>query len=1172
MLHHRSLYLVLFFAGLALQLVNTSFAIEPQSNPEEVFLDDLKEVAFEVNYGTLGKYGQTGFPPNTVAKCRLKSQATELKHALALHPLVRKSPNDPKINRPAFVAYKLDGRFTRFRATAALNYPVPQDGLGFAKREGWTGSAGSKVVFRVRGDGREIWQSSALQANGDSEKCDVSIVGVKELRLEVECLDSERFAWSFWANPVVSSEANTLTSPNVASTTSAAPANAPTDEPVTAVNSAMPQESETEEVVQFNELVLEAPATSFDMTEDGLFLIVTHQGANLVSIYDVLERNVAKVVNCPAPRSVLCRGDSIFVANHGEATVSVISRSRDWRVTEKLKVAKPNIVHMSAPALPHFKNELLVVCHGDGVQGSYQGCQTYLLQTRRPQCREVDQSSSISVSSDGKYVYSQSSFNLSPSGGISVYPYKNFISKEQRGQPTATGGIAQTPYVYQVPNSTYWLSQNLIFGGIPVQQIKGEFGKLLVPDLSQKLFYTIDENVVRARRYDTAFSELSQRQAEYPQAYADFATLSQHLFRTREYLLDHPMAYTHSDRLHLFVMSGKGGMVLSSETKAFQARPVSAPKDRSSTAANDSKPPADTDANADANVKMIPGAELASQAPTANASKEAPATAAVPSVSSSSSQATNQPKPSADLSDTIERCEQSVVRIEVETKNGGGQGSGFLINSRILATNVHVLAGAETATVKFPDGLELTIEGTLYVDPERDIAIAQLSESTGQPIPVLPLSTAMPRKGQRVTALGSPLGLSFTATSGVVSAIRPADEIARELNREGLSGTWVQIDAALSPGNSGGPIINDAGEVVAMSTLASQAAQNLNFGISSNDIREALEASHGKQPVPLSEEDVLVQEGAKRSESKTGSTKIPPQAIQDYVKRGRAEFADLKRSLTQEMSRLRSDLKEMRSGVVGFPSSLRNTDAEVVRTTVPGKKVRTWFFRTENIKTAEIEAAETRLKDLGRISAQTNDPNDAETLLTLLWKYGPAVETREVGSVGFLSDCIVFRAYNANEVLVVQNEVPYLLVLDSTAGLWLGREVVPLPVYVAGTATAEGREGGSTTLTVLRSLNREQLKMAVTEIVGSDKPQTKSSPGASPKPSNGSDKPSASAAPGKGKNALRVWRDQSGKFSIEATLVEVTPTEAVLKKADGSTLRVPRNKLSDEDQKLLDSN
>ena len=191
-----------------------------------------------------------------------------------------------------------------------------------------------------------------------------------------------------------------------------------------------------------------------------------------------------------------------------------------------------------------------------------------------------------------------------------------------------------------------------------------------------------------------------------------------------------------------------------------------------------------------------------------------------------------------DLASVIEECEKSVVRIEVKGLDGDSQGSGFVVSEDgLLVTNVHVLAGATKAGATFPNGQQNEIIGTYHIDEARDICIAQLSSAATVPIR---LADSLPRKGEKVTALGSPMGLSFTVTTGIVSAIR--ENFANDIGDESAKGTWVQVDAALSPGNSGGPLINSRGEVVAMSTRASFGrAQNLNFGISIADIKAAIQ-------------------------------------------------------------------------------------------------------------------------------------------------------------------------------------------------------------------------------------------------------------------------------------------------------------------------------------------
>ena len=192
-----------------------------------------------------------------------------------------------------------------------------------------------------------------------------------------------------------------------------------------------------------------------------------------------------------------------------------------------------------------------------------------------------------------------------------------------------------------------------------------------------------------------------------------------------------------------------------------------------------------------------------------------------------------------DLTDLIKQVEQSVVRIDVEGKHGGGIGSGFVVDATgIVVTNHHVIAGASKAEVSFHDKKTAEVLGTLYLDKNRDIAVLKIA---GDSYSALALAEELPLKGASVTAFGAPVGLSFTATEGIVSAVRKIEELKEYTSK--TAGTWIQTSTPISPGNSGGPLVNSRGEVVGANTMAMVAAQNLNFAISSLDIAEAVKAS-----------------------------------------------------------------------------------------------------------------------------------------------------------------------------------------------------------------------------------------------------------------------------------------------------------------------------------------
>lgn len=529
------------------------------------------------------------------------------------------------------------------------------------------------------------------------------------------------------------------------------------------------------------------------------------------------------------------------------------------------------------------------------------------------------------------------------------------------------------------------------------------------------------------------------------------------------------------------------------------------------------------------------------------------------------------------LADVIEACEKSVVRIETKAADGDSLGSGFVIDAKgTIITNCHVLAGASEAKVHFADGTTGDIVGTFLIDQARDIIVARISLA-GKP--VIPLASSLPRKGELVVALGAPHGLSFTATRGIISAIRSTAEMRNDLGDTSLEGTWVQVDAALSPGNSGGPLVNERGQVVAMSTLASRgSAQNLNFGISASDIEAAIGLAKGNPLVPLRVAVAKVK--SKESESEPGGPRgggrgmpggsiIQHEAasaavIQKYVAECKESFSYLTRDLRKEAERLSAKLKEMKSGETYIPPNIDDEGADIVRVQSPLRRNVKWFFRTEAIKNRELARQETRIREVNKLKVEIKSPTDLRSLFLLAWNFGPKLDPRRNNTIGFMSDAIVLHAFNEHDVLILYEDTPYLLWIDSTAGLTLGEQVMPCPVYVNGTATAATRGGSSTSVTVLQTITQDELKNVMRPPTNNN--STASNSGSAGNSTAGSTMGSSTTGSSDG---YRVWNDQTGKHSIEALLLSSDAEKVRLKKRDGSVIEIPLKTLCDADIKYL---
>jgi putative serine protease PepD len=210
--------------------------------------------------------------------------------------------------------------------------------------------------------------------------------------------------------------------------------------------------------------------------------------------------------------------------------------------------------------------------------------------------------------------------------------------------------------------------------------------------------------------------------------------------------------------------------------------------------------------------------------------------------------------PSGSVEQVAAKVMPSVVQLRIESGNSGGEGSGIVLSSDgLILTNNHVVAAAAgadaapagfsgdsgvRATVRFADGqtAPFTVVGA---DPSGDIAVVRAEGVSGL-TPIALGSSADVKVGQDVVAIGSPLGLQGTVTTGIVSALdRPVSAGGEPAGQSSVLDA-IQTDAAINPGNSGGALVNMNGELIgvnsAIATLGggeanSPAAQSGSIGL-----------------------------------------------------------------------------------------------------------------------------------------------------------------------------------------------------------------------------------------------------------------------------------------------------------------------------------------------------
>ncbi|WP_158888194.1 S1C family serine protease [Amycolatopsis anabasis] len=213
----------------------------------------------------------------------------------------------------------------------------------------------------------------------------------------------------------------------------------------------------------------------------------------------------------------------------------------------------------------------------------------------------------------------------------------------------------------------------------------------------------------------------------------------------------------------------------------------------------------------------------------------------------------------SDVSGIAAKVLPSVVQVNARTGEGEAIGSGVITTAdgRIL-TNAHVVAGAVgDVTVTLSDGKKYQAE-VLGADSKADIAVLQARGASGLTPAALGDSGAV-KVGEEVVAIGSPAGLQNTVTSGIVSATgRKLSDIGRQQESpmgritndksQAPSYTAIQTDAAINQGNSGGPLVNAAGQVIGINTLIyspSGGSIGLGFAIPINDAKTIMDKIAG---------------------------------------------------------------------------------------------------------------------------------------------------------------------------------------------------------------------------------------------------------------------------------------------------------------------------------------
>jgi tetratricopeptide (TPR) repeat protein len=175
------------------------------------------------------------------------------------------------------------------------------------------------------------------------------------------------------------------------------------------------------------------------------------------------------------------------------------------------------------------------------------------------------------------------------------------------------------------------------------------------------------------------------------------------------------------------------------------------------------------------------------------------------------------------LPELVRRIKPSAVAVETYDARGASlsRGSGFFVANDRVITNRHVIERAARVEIHLMDGKRFPVKGVLAIDGEGDLALLSVDLPKGLAPAPLPIVRSVPQEGESIVVVGNPYGLEGSVSNGIVSAVR---EISGY-------GKIIQITASISPGSSGSPVVNMAGQVIGVATLQASEGQNLNFAV-----------------------------------------------------------------------------------------------------------------------------------------------------------------------------------------------------------------------------------------------------------------------------------------------------------------------------------------------------
>lgn len=291
--------------------------------------------------------------------------------------------------------------------------------------------------------------------------------------------------------------------------------------------------------------------TTMGITEDGAQLLIAHQAANQVAVWDVRGQKITHTLKCSEPRFVLCRGGKAYVANYGKGTITVFDRSQSWALVNELLAGGKEVKYLTAPGGKYFKNIIVACCGPSGRR------RLHLVDVARDKVVHTASATRHPIANwsyDGENVVVQGEFRVFPGGVITSYPAASFL----RGSATGShsGEHAHSPLVYQVSEGPLWFSRAQVYSGIPPRPMTKKLSEPVIPDVTRPVYYSVSKKTVATRLLSVDLHKLASQPVKLPAKWTKpplpkgYGRID--LIRFADNVFYYPVAATHGDKAYLF--------------------------------------------------------------------------------------------------------------------------------------------------------------------------------------------------------------------------------------------------------------------------------------------------------------------------------------------------------------------------------------------------------------------------------------------------------------------------------------------------------------------------------------------------------------------------------------------------------------------------------------------